>query len=105
MRQFRAFKNGNAATRDAYPLLLNIQSDLIEETGTRVVIPLVPAARARQAAISSLIPTIDIRGESHLLMLPLLAAVELADLGAEQADLSHERATIIAALDFLISGI
>ncbi|RMH94185.1 plasmid maintenance protein CcdB [Lysobacter pythonis] len=105
MRQFHAYKNRNANTRDAYPLLLNIQSDLIEETGTRVVIPLVPAARARQAAMSSLTPILDIKGESQLLILPLLAAVELTDLGREEADLSHQRTPIMAALDFLISGI
>ena len=105
MRQFRVYKNRNAATRAAYPLLLNIQSDLIEESGTRVVIPLVPAARARQAVMSSLMPVIAIKGKPQLLMVPLLAAVELADLGAEDADLADQRSTIMAALDFLVSGI
>ena len=47
MRQFCAYRNRDAATRSAYPLLLNIQSDLISETGTRVVVPLVPATRKR----------------------------------------------------------
>lgn len=105
MRQFHVYKNRNAATRAAYPLLLNIQSDLIEESGTRVVIPLVPAARARQAVMSSLMPVIAIKGKPQLLMVPLLAAVELADLGAEDADLADQRSTIMAALDFLVSGI
>ena len=106
MRQFCAYRNRDAATRSAYPLLLNIQSDLISETGTRVVVPLVPATRKRNLpSISSLAPIIDVNGNPHVLVVPLLAAIEASDLGAMEADLSHERATLMAALDLLVSGI
>lgn len=106
MHQFCVYRNRNAATRAAYPLLLNIQSDLISETGTRVVVPLVPTARGRHPpAISSLSPLLAVNGKPHVLVVPLLAAIEIGDLGALEADLSHERAAIMAALDLLISGI
>ncbi len=106
MRQFCVYRNRNAATRSAYPLLLNVQSDLISETGTRIVVPMVPASGDRHPPpISSLAPLIDVNGKAHVLMTPLLSAVELADLGALEADLGSERAVMFAALDLLISGI
>lgn len=106
MRQFGVYRNRNAHTRALYPLLLNVQSDLIEETGTRVVVPMVPVQRGkRPPAISSLAPVVDINGKAHVLVVPLLAAAEVADLGAHETDLSNDRSIILAALDLLISGI
>jgi toxin CcdB len=103
MRQFGVYRNRNAATRSAYPLLLNVQSDLISETGTRVVVPLVPAGRI--PAMLPLVPNLPVGGKPHVMVTPLMTAMELADLGALEGDLSGERATIMAALDFLVSGI
>jgi imidazolonepropionase-like amidohydrolase len=36
--------------------------------------------------------TIEVNGKPHVLVVPLLAAIELADLGPAEADLSGERA-------------
>lgn len=106
MRQFVVYRNRNQHTRAHYPLLLNVQSDLIEETGTRVVVPMVSATRGRAApSISSLAPIIAVNGKPHVLVVPLLAAAEIADLGTVEADLGADRSTILAALDLLISGI
>lgn len=106
MHQFCVYRNRNAATRSAYPLLLNIQSDLISETGTRVVVPMVPATRGRHPPmITSLTPVMEVNGKPHVLVVPLLAATEIADLGTLEVDFSAERSTIMAALDLLISGI
>lgn len=106
MRQFVVYRNRNEYTRALYPLLLNVQSDLIEETGTRVVVPMVSATGGRSPpSISSLAPIMEVNGKPHVLMVPLLAATEIDDLGAVEADLSRERSTIMAALDLLISGI
>lgn len=106
MRQFCVYRNRNSASRASYPLLLNVQSDLIDETGTRVVVPLVPVSRGRNPPpIPSLAPLMEVKGKAHVLVAPLLTAVELADLGALEADLSSERVTILGVLDVLISGI
>lgn len=106
MRQFVAYRNRNEGTRAQYPLLLNVQSNLIEETGTRVVVPMVPATRGRRPpAISSLTPVLAVNGKPHVIVVPLLAATEIGDLGPVEADLSADRSTIMAALDLLISGI
>lgn len=59
MRQFAVYRNLGEHTRSLYPLLLNVQSDLIDETGTRVVVPMAPVARGRHPPpISSLAPVL-----------------------------------------------
>lgn len=106
MHQFGVYRNRNEATRRQYPLLLNVQSDLIAETGTRVVVPMLPLVPGRPSpAISDLAPVVDCNGVPHVLVVPLLAAVEATDLGPLESDFAGERATIMAALDLLISGI
>ena len=106
MRQFVVYRNRNKNTRALYPLLLNIQSDLIEETGTRVVVPMVAATRGQSPpSISSLAPVMEVNGAPYVLVVPLLAATEIADLGSSEADLTDQRSAIMAALDLLISGI
>jgi toxin CcdB len=44
MPQFAVHRNTNPATRSSVPFLLDVQSDLIEELGTRVVVPLYTVA-------------------------------------------------------------
>jgi len=104
--QFTVHRNRNAATRARFPLLLDVQTDLLEELGTRVVIPLTPAtAAARRSALQTLTPTCTVDGREYLLVTPQLAGIAARELGQPVADLSVERATIIAALDFLVTGI
>jgi len=105
MRQFVAHENRNPNSRKLYPLLLNVQSDLIEETETRVVVPLYPLGRARNPVMSSLSPVLEIEGRPYVLMTPLIAGIDIGRIGKPVADLSCERASIMAALDLLISGI
>ncbi|MDR2212459.1 MAG: CcdB family protein [Pseudomonadales bacterium] len=104
MRQFVVYAN-LGSSRKLYPMLLNIQSDLIAETETRLAVPLFPLQRGRNPAIAKLSPVIAVNGADYTLMMPLMAGVATNQLGKAVADLSHERATILGALDLLISGI
>lgn len=105
MQQFTVYENRNPASKARYPYLLNVQSDLIEQTETRVAVPLFAVGRGRSLAMTSLTPVLDVAGRKYLLLTPLLAGVDTGRLGKPVADLSHERAKILAALDLLISGI
>jgi toxin CcdB len=105
MAQFTVHRNTNPATRAAVPLLLNVQSDLIEDLGTRVVAPLYPAATMKGRAMRTLTPTFEIDGKQYMMMTPQLAGIPGKLLGASVADLSARRAEIISALDLLITGI
>jgi toxin CcdB len=105
MGQFCTYKNPNPATRAQYPYLLDIQSDLLSELRTTVVIPVTPSKLAASVSLTRLNPTIVIDGKSFTVMTQQIAGVDRNQLGAQAHDLSPYRAEIIAALDFVLSGI
>jgi toxin CcdB len=105
MTQFRAYENPNEATRQTYPYLLDIQSNLLDELRTTVVIPLSPARIAAMATLTKLCPTVDIDGEAFIVITQQIAGIDRKHMGREVCDLAPQRAEIIAAMDFLISGI
>jgi toxin CcdB len=105
MSQFFAFKNPNPATRTHYPYLLDIQSNLLSGLRTTVVIPLTPSKLAAPMSLTRLNPTIVMDGRSFAVMTQEIAGVDRNQLGAQAYDLSSYRSEIIAALDFVLSGI
>lgn len=105
MAQFKAYRNPNKTSRRTYPYLLDIQSDLLSELNTTVVIPLCPEKMATGAAISKLCPILEIDGKTFVAFTQQMAGISRKALGPEAADLSNYRQEIIAALDFVISGI
>lgn len=44
MAQFAVYRNASSTNKAAVPYLLNVQSDLLEDLETRIVIPLYPAS-------------------------------------------------------------
>ena len=53
MAQFTVFENPSPSKRTIYPYLLDIQSELLNDLRTTVVIPLSPLRLAGKAAIST----------------------------------------------------
>jgi toxin CcdB len=102
--QFAAFENPNRDTRKAYPFLLDIQSDLIQDLTSTIVIPLAPK-RAMSKPISRLNPTVSINGTIYVVLTQQISGYARSALGKPVADLSQERYALIAAIDFVISGI
>jgi toxin CcdB len=87
------------------PYLLDVQSNLLQELETRIVIPL--RRRDRFAAVNlpaNLTPTFEIEGIECLLETPKLAAVPLRLLKTPVASLASSQFEITAALDFLFQG-
>ena len=105
MAQFDVYRNRDTATRRRVPYLLDVQSDLLEDLGTRVVIPLAAPSPAGVAAIGRLMPVFDIEGATVTLVTAQLAGVSRAVLGRHVGSLAASRREIVAALDVLISGV
>ncbi|WP_397471506.1 CcdB family protein [Rheinheimera sp.] len=105
MAQFIAYANSNPVTQKQYPYLLDIQSDLLSELKTTVVIPLSPTKLVAAISLSQLNPALTLNGEQLTAMTQDLAGIDRRQLGAAAGDLSDYRSEIIAALDFVISGI
>jgi toxin CcdB len=105
MAQFAVHRNPNRATRSAIPFLLDVQHELLEDLATRVVIPLYKPAAIKIGVIERLIPRVEVDGAPYFAVTPELAGIPRKALGARVADLADRRNDIIAALDFLVTGI
>ena len=105
MAQFHVYQNRNPASRERYPYLLDIQSDLLGELRTTVVVPLCPADLAENMRLSYLNPSLEIDGRRYVAMTQELAGIERKRLGKAVHDLGSYREQITASIDFLMSGI
>lgn len=101
--QFTVYNNkGNSR---AYPYLLDVQSNIIGDLNSRMVIPLFPLAAFRGQPAQRLNPVIIIEGNKYVVMTHEMAGVRIGQLGAEIADVQAHRQQIKDAIDFLIDGI
>ena len=105
MAQFTVYRNPNPATRARFPLLLDIQSPLLDELASCVVAPLMPMARHKSPTIRKLMPILETGGARYVMITPQLAGVSRKALGDAVGDLSGQRGEIIAALDLLFTVI
>ena len=104
MPQFDVYRNKNPATRSAYPLLVDVQADLLDDLQTRVVIPLTHAEELLRRPLTTLTPIVTIEGEKYLVVTPEIAGIGKSHLGACVGAIPQERDKIVAALDLLITG-
>ncbi len=97
MARFDLYKGANARG-----LLLDIQSDLLDEFGSRVVVPLLPAKD--MPSVSRLHPVFVINDEHYIMSTHLIFAIPLNRLGAKIGSLAQEDLVITSAIDKLFSG-
>jgi toxin CcdB len=102
--QFTVYRNKSPRTKSTFPFLVDVQSDLLEQLQTRVVIPLTRTAGLAKKPLSQLMPSLTFDGESYVLMTPQLAGVARTELGTPAGSLAGERQAIVAAMDFLLTG-
>jgi toxin CcdB len=105
MHQFDVYVTQNRATRRAYPYIVDIQSPIISDIATRIVVPLGRKAHFKNEEMKKLTPTIEYDGEELLLLLPQITSMPIKSLQNPIGSISHLREEIIAALDFAITGI
>jgi toxin CcdB len=104
MPQFAVYRNPNAATRERFPFLLDVQSDLLAELGTRVVAPLAALSSLPARPMTRLMPVFRINGADYAMVTPQAAGIPRRLLDEPVTSLSGEREEILAALDFLLTG-
>ena len=105
MRQFDVYANPSKHTRKAYPFIVDVQSDIISDLATRIVVPLGRKADFNSRHLNRLAPTIEYKEEELLLLVPQVASIPAKALKNPIGSLSHLRDDIVAALDFAITGI
>ena len=105
MAQFTVCRNKNPQTRSTVPLLLDIQNDLLQDLETRVVVPLRPVSALQGQTLRRLMPVLEIEGERFIMVTPQMAGIPKSELGAPVTRVEQHRFEIIAAIDFLLTGL
>src|SRR5207249_7588946 len=95
MPQFTVYRNKNPKSKGDIPYLLDVQSDLLGELRTRVVIPLYQKKSTHIKPMIRLTPEFEIEGRKLILMTPQLAGVSIKDLGEPVGDLKQSRLEIL----------
>jgi toxin CcdB len=102
--QFAVYRNRDRRTRKAYPWLVDVQTDLLKELDTRVVVPLTSAPSLMEFPLMNLMPTIIFEGNPYVLVTPQLAAIACARLGAHAGSVATQGHVITSALEFMLRG-
>jgi toxin CcdB len=102
MAQFDVYRNPRGGL---FSLLLDMQSDVLSQLDTRVVVPLAKIADYGARPITRLNPLTTIEGDEYVLVFQELAAVPRSALGPVVVSLQRERPTLIAAADLILTGI
>ena len=94
---------------DIYPnpsgdgYLLDVQTDLLSDLNTRVVVPLLPTSKAPKPA-NRLNPIFELDGESVVMVTQFMAAVPTGMLNISVRKLDEEFEKVTAAIDMLMQG-
>lgn len=94
---------------DVYPnpsgegYLLDVQTDLLSDLNTRVVVPLLPTSKAPKPA-TKLNPIFELDGESVVMATQFMAAVPIGILNTPVLKLDEEFEKVTAAIDMLMQG-
>ena len=83
--------------------LLDVQSDLLDNFKTRVVVPLLPVATV-PPPMRKLHPIFEVNGRKLVMATHLIATVPASELGESRLNLTKHHDDIVAALDMLFQG-
>jgi toxin CcdB len=88
------------------PFVVVVQSSLLADLASCVVIPLVPVAQSAREAVPRLKPGIDVDGVTYTLVTTDMAALPVRSLGPAVTNIEEtSRGAILAAIDLLIFGV
>jgi toxin CcdB len=101
MSQFDVYRNPRGRSRARY--LLDVQHNVLGDLKTRVVVPLLSLEQVKP--MTRLNPVFDVEGGKFVMSTPEIAGVRMQDIGEKVGSLDQRRTEIIAALDYLFTGI
>ena len=83
--------------------LLDVQTDLLSDLNTRVVVPLLPTSRAPKPA-TRLNPIFDLEGQPVVMVTQFMAAVPIGILKISVGRLDEEFEQVTPAIEMLMQG-
>lgn len=105
MDQFDLYVNTDNDTNKTYPYFVDIQNDLLDTLNSRVVIPLTPISKSDKSYPDNLCPIVKIKNKKFALLTHQLTSASANFLSKKEGSLSSSRDDIVAAIDFLVTGI
>ena len=105
MPQFDIYVNPNKKSRIAYPFIIDMQNNLVDDLTTRIVAPLALYSKFKDEELKKLTPRVSYKERELLILIPQVSSMPSKLLKEPVGSLSHLRDEIIAALDFAIIGI
>lgn len=100
--QYVIYRNTNK--NSDYPYLVDVQSEIIGELNSRIVIPLLPVNRLKNKQVKRLNPIIQVEGEEFLVMAHEMASVRTSMMGERVMDARAYRQLIKDSIDFIFDG-
>lgn len=104
MAQFDVYANPQPDSRRFVPYVLDVQSALIDQLGTRLVMPLSRVGMQQARLPTNLCPVLDVAGEPLVLMPHLAAPMPVRLLKRRAGSLADRAAEITGAMDAVLSG-
>jgi len=103
MAQFDVYQHKEA--NSVYPLLVDIQHELLETLSTRLVVPLTPCALYEGKAPQTMCPTIHLEQGAFIFMPQYMSSVPIQALGEKVGSIDTFREEVIRAIDLLMTGV
>jgi len=101
---FDAYLNPLVESRPFVPYVVDVQSALIDQLPTRLIMPLYTVGADQARLPVTLAPVVEVGGEALALMAHLVAPVSARLLNKPVLSLAHRATDVSAALDAVISG-
>jgi len=105
MSQYHIYENLNPNSKQAYPYLIDVQTTLLTDLETRIVIPVVLKSKFDKGIIKNLNPIIIINKKEYVIITQQISGIPSKQLGSSICDCLASRQEILSAIDFLITGI
>jgi toxin CcdB len=105
MAQWDVYPNPSPRSRDELPYLVDVQSELLAELGTRFVVPLSRQAQVPTGLPRRMTPLFEVQNETLRLVPQEAGAIAAAVLRRPVVSLRTQSHLIIDALDAVVSGV
>jgi len=105
MSQYALYKNENKSSKKTYPYFVDVQSDLLDNLNSRIVIPLSLNKETNNTNAKTLCPVFDIEDRNYILLTHQMTSVPVSLLKKKIGSLENKRYEILGAMDILLTGI
>lgn len=104
MAQYDVYPNPSHSAKQGIPLVVVVQSDLLESLATRLVIPLATTEFAGPTP-EKLCPLITVQGQRLRALAHFAAPLPTRQLKKQMENIAMQSSTLVAALDMVLSGV